>query len=95
MLLLRRRRGASYQAPEPSQALSQAHSQAQLPQAANAISSAWHKAAVGQLKTARIKKMAARKPPQQRLVLALDCDCFYAQCETRRGGGGGLRAAIL
>ena len=28
--------------------------------------------------------MAARKPPQQRLVLALDCDCFYAQCETRR-----------
>ena len=28
--------------------------------------------------------MAARKPPPQRLVLALDCDCFYAQCETRR-----------
>ena len=28
--------------------------------------------------------MAPRKPPQQRLVLALDCDCFYAQCETRR-----------
>ena len=26
--------------------------------------------------------MATRKPP--RLVLALDCDCFYAQCETRR-----------
>ena len=30
------------------------------------------------------QRMAARKPPQQRLVLALDCDCFYAQCETRR-----------
>ena len=31
--------------------------------------------------------MAARKPPPQRLVLALDCDTgggFYAQCETRR-----------
>ena len=29
--------------------------------------------------------MAARKPPPPpRLVLALDCDCFYAQCETRR-----------
>ena len=28
--------------------------------------------------------MAARKAPPQRLVLALDCDCFYAQCETRR-----------